>query len=309
MKKMLTVLIALSILLSLAACANTSTDTIDGEVVTCGGNPCFFEVSTKNGKSYAFVISEDTELIWEDKSAWTIWDEDTDPWDVFSCSMYVTVVPGEAAECADKYVDECVEGWYYAEKVTVTGVNENYFAVDAKPVIYLYPEATMNVEVKLDYHGRLTCTYPEYDDGWTVTAQPDGTLTDASGMQYNYLYWEGVTPTEYDFSEGFCVAGKDTAAFLEVTLEKLGLSRREANEFIIYWLPMMEGNSYNLISFQTDIYTESARLAIYPEPDTLIRVFMAWKPLDAQVEIPAQDLKTVDRMGFTVVEWGGARVD
>lgn len=72
---------------------------------------------------------------------------------------------------------------------------------------------------------------------------------------------------------------------------------------------MMEGNAYNLISFQTDIYTESAKLDIIPEPDTLIRVFMAWKPLNTPVEIPAQEIETVERTGFTVVEWGGAKVN
>lgn len=308
MRKLLSILL-ICVLLFLNGCGSVRSQSVKGEVVTCGGNPYFFEVAGKNGKNYAFVISASTELIWEDKSAWSIWDKDTDPWDVFSCSMYVTVVPGEAAESADESVDECVEGWYYADKVTVTGVNENYFAVDAKPVIYLYPETTMDVEVKLSYSGRLTCTYPEYGNGWKVTAEPDGTLTDASGMQFNYLYWEGVTPTEYDFSEGFCVAGKDTAAFLEISLEQLGLTRREANEFIVYWLPMMEGSAYNLISFQTDIYTESAKLDIIPEPDTLIRVFMAWKPLDTPVDIPMQVLETADRTGFTVAEWGGARAD
>ncbi|MFR3923190.1 MAG: hypothetical protein ACLTYN_15795 [Dysosmobacter welbionis] len=47
-----------------------------------------------------------------------------------------------------------------------------------------------------------------------VTASPDGTLTDAVGQTCNYLYWEGVSRTEYDFSQGFCVPGRDTAAFL-----------------------------------------------------------------------------------------------
>ena len=39
------------------------------------------------------------------------------------------------------------------------------------------------------------------------------------------------------------VAGSDTAAFLEDALEQLGLSRAEANEFIIYWLPRMQENA------------------------------------------------------------------
>ena len=31
---------------------------------------------------------------------------------------------------------------------------------DAKPVIYLYPEAETDVTVTLDYDGELTCVYP-----------------------------------------------------------------------------------------------------------------------------------------------------
>lgn len=179
---------------------------------------------------------------------------------------------------------------------------------DMKPVIYLYPKEDTQVDVKLDYSGKLTCTYPAYNDGWSVTAHPDGVLADANGQTYNYLYWEGEGCGEYDFSQGFCVPGCETASFLENALEKLGLNRKEANEFIVYWLPLMQDNPYNVISFQTDVYTQSAKLFIEPEPDTLIRVFMAWKPSDCYVDIPLQELKCEGRRGFTVVEWGGAEV-
>ena len=181
-------------------------------------------------------------------------------------------------------------------------------AGDAKPVIYLYPEEETEVTVRLDYDGTLTCTYPAYEDGWTVTAAPGGTLTDESGQTYSYLYWEGVTRTEYDFSRGFCVPGADTAAFLEDALSRLGLTRREANEFIVYWLPRMEANPYNLIAFQAEDYTNHARLTVTPEPDSLLRVFMAWKPLEAPADLPAQELPPFKRTGFTVVEWGGAEL-
>ena len=145
----------------------------------------------------------------------------------------------------------------------------------AKPVIYLYPEEETAVTVKLDYAGTLTCTYPAYGDGWTVTARPDGTLTDDIGQTYSYLYWEGTDTIAYDFSQGFCVAGTDTAAFLEDALAQLGLTRREANEFIVYWLPQMQENPYNLIAFQSDRYTQAAKLTIAPPPDTLLPAWNA----------------------------------
>ncbi len=178
-----------------------------------------------------------------------------------------------------------------------------------KPVIYLYPQQETEVSVRLTLDGRLTCTYPAYENGWAVTAAPDGTLTDKQGQTYNYLYWEGETAADWDMETGFCVKGEDTAAFLEDALAKLGLNRREANEFIVYWLPLMQENEYNIISFQTEVYTDAAQLDIQPAPDTLIRVFMAYKASDEAVEIPLQTLTAPERTGFTAVEWGGTEVE
>jgi hypothetical protein len=181
---------------------------------------------------------------------------------------------------------------------------------DAKPVIYLYPQEETEVSVSLDYDGELTCTYPTLDGTWNVLAQPDGTLTDlADGKEYSYLFWEGTTDWDYDFSQGFVVAGADTAEFLQETLAQLGLTPKEYNEFIVYWLPKMEGNAYNLISFQGSDYTDHAELTIDPEPDSVLRVFMAWKSLDEPVEVKPQELPSFTRQGFTVVEWGGCEVE
>ncbi|MBQ3508370.1 MAG: hypothetical protein IJA91_07460 [Clostridia bacterium] len=181
--------------------------------------------------------------------------------------------------------------------------------VAEKPVIYLYPEAPTEVSVKLTLDGKLTCTYPAYDQGWdNFVAHPDGTLVFPDGKQYYCLYWEGIQNMECDFTEGFCVKGEDTAAFLEWALAAQGLTQREANEFIIYWLPRMEQNPYNVISFQTEAYTEGAVLDIEPNPDSLLRVFMAYYPSDKDVEMEAQEFEVFERVGFTVVEWGGCEL-
>ena len=156
--------------------------------------------------------------------------------------------------------------------------------------------------------GKLTCTYPAYQNGWTVTAMPDGTLTDEAGETYSYLFWEGKDSIAYDFSRGFVVRGEETGAFLRRTLSAMGLTPREYNEFIVYWLPLMQDNPYNLISFQTTAYTDAARLQISPTPDTLIRVFMTWKPSDTPVTLSPQTLTVPVRSGFVAVEWGGTRL-
>lgn len=179
-----------------------------------------------------------------------------------------------------------------------------------KPVIYLYPTQETQVNVKLNLHGTLTKTLPASDGNWSVTAYPDGHLINqADGKEYSYLFWEGKADVQYDFSKGFVVPGKDTAVFLQKELAVLGLTPREYNEFIVYWLPQMQDNSYNLIAFQTNVYTDLAKLDISPKPDSELRVFMAYKPLKKPVKLPEQTLPAFERKGFAVVEWGGSRVD
>lgn len=181
----------------------------------------------------------------------------------------------------------------------------------AKPILYFYPEDTTELVVKLNFEGRLTHTYPKYEDKWNVTAHPDGTLFDKNGQEYYALYWEGENDRPFTLNEGAVMKGENTIAFLEESLETLGLNRREANEFIMYWLPRMENNAYNLIHFSTDEYAAMAPLDIDPKPETLIRVMMVFQPLETPLAIPEQDLKPLGKLrsGFTVVEWGGKEVN
>jgi len=180
-----------------------------------------------------------------------------------------------------------------------------------KPVVYLYPEKDNTpVSVDIDYDETLMSVYPSFTENntWKVTADKNGILH-KDGKQYNYLFWEGKNfKTDWDFSTGFCVKGKDTANFLEDTLIRLGLNDKETNDFIVYWLPQMENNPYNVISFQTDLYTAKAKLITTPSADTTIRVMMAWYPSKDPVDIKPQKLSSPDRIGFTVVEWGGSKV-
>jgi hypothetical protein len=177
-----------------------------------------------------------------------------------------------------------------------------------KPVIYLYPTTTQIVNVQVNFKGELSHTYPKYPTsaGWTVLAKPDGELLDEK-MQKTYynLFWEGESAYQYSLNTGFVVAGDETADFLDNALEKLGLNRREANEFITYWLPRMEKNAYNLIHFSDQEYKQQAALDVTPKPDTEIRVFMVYQPLKSPIIIAPQTLSPPARKGFTLVEWGG----
>ena len=189
----------------------------------------------------------------------------------------------------------------------------HYYASKAKaPVIYLYPQDETVINVRLSLNGELNTTCPLYDEksGWNVIASPDGTLTDLSGKEYSFLFWEGDIVIRPDLSKGFCVKGEDTALFLERSLKQLGLSEVERDSFIMFWLPELESNEYNVITFQTESYESAVSMNITPEPDTVIRVNMLWYPLNSYVDMEPQDLTALnpsEREGFTVVEWGGEK--
>ena len=214
--------------------------------------------------------------------------------------------------CENVWYDEAPGIYPYHCEGDLVSIEESTFVPDPnvayKPVIYLYPEEETQVDVSLELNGELLISEPLYNDGWTVKAAPDGTLTDADGKTYDYLFWEAKLNADYDLSRGFCVKGADTEAFLNDALKQLGLNRHEADDFIEFWLPIMEKNPYSVISFQTDAYTDAAGLNISPQPDSVIRVFMTWYASDSAVDIPAQELTAPDRSGFTVVEWGGSMV-
>lgn len=180
----------------------------------------------------------------------------------------------------------------------------------AKPVIYLYPEKPQIVRVNIEYKGEFICTYPAMgENGWEVVAYPDGTIKDIeTGRKYYCLFWEGRDKLKIDIDSGFIVPGEQTAEFLEEKLQEIGLNEMEANEFIIYWLPKMVGNKYNLIHFATDEYDKLVPLKVDPRPDTIIRVLMLYKAVNRPFDIVPQTFEHKEREGFTLVEWGGTEI-
>ena len=185
----------------------------------------------------------------------------------------------------------------------------------AKPVIYLYPEQETKVNVQLTFNGTLTSTYPTLPpEGWTVTAQPDGTLTDEEGRSYRYLFWEGVADVDWKQDSGFLVKAEDAREFLEQSLTQLGLNELEQNDFITYWLPKLEKNGESFVTFAAEQYTDNAVLTVTPQPDSVLRVQMLISKVDdsnraAFQKLPEQELPRFEREGFVLVEWGGTDLD
>lgn len=180
-----------------------------------------------------------------------------------------------------------------------------------KPILYIYPKQEMDLTIKLGYSNLLTHTYPKYKNEWRVHVSENGNIYDyKTKRNYYALYWEALDSSKNNMEEGFVVKGKDTVSFLEEKLEYLGLNEKERNEFIIYWIDKLENNKYNYIRFRTTKeVNEYMPLSFSEEPDSLIRIIMDFKPLNKKIKVKEQKLVSNERKGFTVVEWGGRKLN
>lgn len=182
-----------------------------------------------------------------------------------------------------------------------------------KPVIYLYPTEKTDIKLALDFNGKLQTTFPKYIDNWEVIAYPNGQIFDKKTQRfYSSLFWDGTLdfPKEhYDYKNGFVIPRNQLVNFLIEKLEFIGLNTSETNDFIQYWLPILEKNELNFIHFYVNSeYEIFSKNKIEPKPETSIRLFMEFYGLEKPINLPEQKLIKTERKGFTLVEWGGSDV-
>lgn len=176
-----------------------------------------------------------------------------------------------------------------------------------KPVIYLYPEQTTNVSVKVEPVGGMTYSDPKYNDGWNVVADTVSNIRDIiTGKTYPYLFWEGRGGIYAQPKSGFVISRDEVHNFLNEKLSKYGLNSKEIADFEEFWEPRMKASPYYFVTFLGNSSMDVlAPLTINPAPDTVIRVLMDFSPLEKPVQVKGYEINTPVRKGFTVVEWGG----
>ena len=178
-----------------------------------------------------------------------------------------------------------------------------------KPVIYVYPEKNMDVSISINItKGKFTVVYPKFNEGnnsWKIKANPNGEI-ELNNKKYPYLFYECDSYFAQETNEGFIVDDKTAVDFLEEKLKILGLNDKEMTDFITYWLPTLLNNKLSICTFQTQKFFDNFPLNVSPKPETLIRVFLSIKKIESPIEIKEQKLETIERKGFTVVEWGGS---
>lgn len=188
-----------------------------------------------------------------------------------------------------------------------------------KPVIYLYNAPQQNISIQLKPKSKLTFTYPKYNNGWNITATPEGVISDGK-RTYPYLFWEGeqqeltFNKNETGSVDGFFIKTDSTVSFLENKLAYLGLNNKEATDFITFWVPGLEQKEYAYIQFFVDdVYDNNiGDLIVNPKPNSTRRIYMVYNSTQNStplIDIKEQDLPKFKREGFTVIEWGGSEVN
>ncbi len=190
---------------------------------------------------------------------------------------------------------------------------EMQYEVD-KPVIYLYPEKETKVHVEVLPKGKFTFTYPKYENGWDLVAQPSGKLIHKEN-QYNFLFWEAKQKLKIIndlYSDGFVIDGSKTQEFLEKQLTDFGFTSEEKADFITFWGPKLATNEKWFIRFVVnEECNQFADLSIEPKPDHIYRFYILTKPMSSIKEVISpqeQFLEPIKRTGFVVFEWGGTNL-
>lgn len=192
-----------------------------------------------------------------------------------------------------------------------------------KPAIYLYPEREQEINVQVHIpNGSFLYTDPVYPSGgWNVLAKPNGelkylgeNLKDSKGKvnypngMFPYMYYEArihdsviEKPTK-----GFVIAYDQLANFYDHILPQLGLNEKETKEFKEYWLKALPTSPYYFIGVVSqDNLDEIEPLSITPKQDTTIRVSLYFEALNKPKVVQEPEIQRSERVGFTVVEWGG----
>ncbi|MBY9007805.1 MAG: hypothetical protein KGD63_13770 [Candidatus Lokiarchaeota archaeon] len=172
-----------------------------------------------------------------------------------------------------------------------------------KPVIYLYPQETTRVNVSLSIKGgEVTISDPEYNNGWSVLANPNGSIEGG----YDYLFYEAKITILENPLKGWCIQSNSLETWMDRYLIEMGLNNNEKDEFKEFWLNFLpKANYYEIKLLSKEYLNEYWSLDVDPFPDVLIRIILVFKPLQNPIILESPIITTLIRTGFSVIEWGG----
>jgi hypothetical protein len=172
-----------------------------------------------------------------------------------------------------------------------------------KPNIYIYPlhKTRLCVGISFPMGGDIVESIPEYGDGWCVDIDINGKING----KYDYLFYESKQPNIFQYEKGWCIGRADLKSFFEKNMAQYNFSSSEIRDFIDYWMPLLtEDNFYCIYPQTNEIIDKIIRLDLSVKPDKIYRLFYGVIGTSEFKKLEAPKIKSFDRNGFYIVEWG-----
>ena len=188
---------------------------------------------------------------------------------------------------------------------SIMGINDSdsLDLIVRKPNIYIYPTAPIDLHLQISFPngGQIIKSIPAYNGEWEINVQPSGLINN----QYEYLFYEARIPQLVQRDFGWVINGTDLPTFFKENLASLRFSMKEIDDFVEYWIPLLDPKKNYVIYPQfNDNLDEIVRLKFSKTPDNVIRIFYLLEEHREDETINMPYLPATTREGFTVMEWG-----
>jgi hypothetical protein len=200
----------------------------------------------------------------------------------------------------DQYCVGCNTAEITDNECTEVTLNvQEMVTVDA-PNVYLYPEESTAVHVRVAESYKITNSDPLYPrGGWWSIAEPDGQLLTKDGWK-DFLFYEILMdPNDFQRNEGWCIHGEQGQVSIEKAMENYGFLANEIWDFSDFWDSEFPEADWMTVYPQVD---DLLPVSISPRPDSFLRVWFLVENGCNRVYEP--EIPEIKRTGFHASEWG-----
>lgn len=173
-----------------------------------------------------------------------------------------------------------------------------------KPNIYIYPETKLSLHVSIIFPrgGSVIESIPLYENGWNIEVEPSGKINNI----FDYLFYESENPDLCQYRSGWIIKKDDLTSFFTQNMLETGFIQKEIDDFIEYWIPLLNNYSSYAIYPQYALDIEKMiELNFSCKPNNVLRLFYVIKGVNGdKINIAVPIIPRFVRKGFSVTEWG-----
>lgn len=139
--------------------------------------------------------------------------------------------------------------------------------------------------------------------GWNIIVAPGGRINGT----YDRLFYEAEAFFNFTLDAGWVLQRSNFARRMNEILVNIGLNDKERADFMAYWSKRIDWKKKYCIAYylKRNEIDKAAPLTISKTPESLMRLFFKFVPTDTLVTVPEPKIEKFQRIGFSVVEWGG----